>query len=100
MSSPIAKSVKKLASRSSSRHSSAAASSRKRVVAGKSTRLKPATKRSPAGKSASAKAGHKKLREATHRQDRKGLADTARPVQRVQKKDRAQKLSPRRRGLL
>jgi tetratricopeptide (TPR) repeat protein len=56
MSSPIAKSVKKLASHSASRHSSAAASSRKRVVAGKSTRLKPATKRSPAGKARARKA--------------------------------------------
>jgi tetratricopeptide (TPR) repeat protein len=56
MSSPIAKSVKKLASRSSSRHSSAAPSSRKRVVAGKATRLKPATKRSPAGKARARKA--------------------------------------------
>jgi TolA-binding protein len=55
MSSPIAKSVKKLASRSTPRHSSAA-SSRKRVVAGKSTRLKPATKRSPAGKARARKA--------------------------------------------
>jgi len=56
MSSPIAKSVKKLGSRSSSRHSSAAPSSRKRVVAGKATRLKPATKRSPAGKARARKA--------------------------------------------
>jgi tetratricopeptide (TPR) repeat protein len=56
MSSPIAKSVKKLASRSTSRHSSAASSSRKRVVAGKSSRLKPATKRSPAGKARARKA--------------------------------------------
>ena len=56
MSSPIAKSLKKLASRSSSRHSTAASSSRKRVVAGKSTRLKPATKRSPAGKARAKKA--------------------------------------------
>ncbi len=56
MSSPIAKSVKKLASRSTSRHSSAASSSRKRVMAGKSTRLKPATKRSPAGKARARKA--------------------------------------------
>ena len=55
MSSPIAKSVKKLASRSTPRHSSAA-SSRKRVVAGKATRLKPATKRSPAGKARARKA--------------------------------------------
>jgi tetratricopeptide (TPR) repeat protein len=62
MSSPIAKSAKKLTSRSSSRHSSAAASSRKRVVAGKSTRLKPATKRSPAGKARARKAA--KLRTA------------------------------------
>jgi tetratricopeptide (TPR) repeat protein len=62
MSSPIAKSVKKLASRSTSRHSSAASSSRKRVVAGRSTRLKPATKRSPAGKARARKAA--KLRTA------------------------------------
>ena len=55
MSSPIAKSVKKLSSRSTPRHSSAA-STRKRVVAGKSTRLKPATKRSPAGKARARKA--------------------------------------------
>jgi tetratricopeptide (TPR) repeat protein len=56
MSSPIAKSLKKLASRSASRHSTATSSSRKRVVAGKSTRLKPATKRSPAGKARAKKA--------------------------------------------
>jgi tetratricopeptide (TPR) repeat protein len=56
MSSPVAKSVKKLASRSTSRHSSATSSSRSRVVAGKSTRLKPATKRSPAGKARAQKA--------------------------------------------
>jgi tetratricopeptide (TPR) repeat protein len=62
MSSPIAKSVKKLSSRSSSRHTSAASSSRKRVVAGKSTRLKPATKRSPAGKARARKAA--KIRTA------------------------------------
>ncbi len=62
MSSPIAKSAKKLTSRPSSRHSSAAPSSRKRVVAGKSTRLKPATKRSPAGKARARKAP--KLRTA------------------------------------
>src|SRR6266852_3561627 len=65
MSSPIAKSVKKLASRSSSRHSSAAPSSRKRVVAGKATRLKPATKRSPAGKARARKAA--KVRTAKPR---------------------------------
>ena len=56
MSSPIAKSVKRLTSRSTSRHSSAASSSRKRVLAGRSTRLKPATKRSPAGKARARKA--------------------------------------------
>ncbi len=65
MSSPIAKSVKKLGSRSSSRHSSAAPSSRKRVVAGKATRLKPATKRSPAGKARAKKAA--KVRTAKPR---------------------------------
>src|SRR5229473_6650230 len=56
MSSPIAKSVKRLTSRSTSRHSSATSSSRKRVLAGKATRLKPATKRSPAGKARARKA--------------------------------------------
>ena len=56
MSSPIAKSVKRLTSRSISRHSSASSSSRKRVLAGKATRLKPATKRSPAGKARARKA--------------------------------------------
>ncbi len=56
MSSPIAKSVKRLTSRSTSRHSSATSSSRKRVLAGRSTRLKPATKRSPAGKAPARKA--------------------------------------------
>ncbi len=53
MSSPVAKSVKKLSTRTSSRRSTAAA--RKRAVA-KSTRLKPATKRSPAGKARARKA--------------------------------------------
>lgn len=56
MSSPIAKSVKRLTSRSTSRHSSATSSSRKKILAGKSTRLKPATKRSPAGKAPARKA--------------------------------------------
>jgi tetratricopeptide (TPR) repeat protein len=56
MSSPVAKSVKKLTPRSASRHSHATSSSRRRVVAGKLTRLKPATKRSPAGKARAHKA--------------------------------------------
>lgn len=56
MSSPTAKSVKRLDSRSTSRHSSTSSASRKRVVTGKSTRLKPATKRSPAGKARARKA--------------------------------------------
>src|SRR5258705_13662058 len=56
MSSPIAKSVKRLTSRSTSRHSPVKSSSRKRVLAGRSTRLKPATKRSPAGKAPARKA--------------------------------------------
>ncbi len=53
MSSPVAKSVKKLSTRTSSRRSSSG--TRKRAVA-KSTRLKPATKRSPAGKARAHKA--------------------------------------------
>jgi tetratricopeptide (TPR) repeat protein len=56
MSSPIAKSVKRLTSRSTSRHSSATSASRKRVLAGRSTRLKPATKRSLARKAPARKA--------------------------------------------
>jgi len=77
MSSPIAKSLKKLATRSTSRHSSAASSSRKRVVAGKSTRLKPATKRSPAGKARARKAA--KLRTAKPRVKPATLAKRPRP---------------------
>lgn len=65
MSSPIAKSVKKLTSRSAPRNSPATSSSRKRVVAGKSTRLKPATKRSPTGKAPAQKAS--KARPARQR---------------------------------
>ena len=56
MSGPIAKSVRRLSSRSNSRHSSASSSPRKRVSAGNATRLKPATKRSPAGKARARKA--------------------------------------------
>jgi len=65
MSSPITKSVKRLGSRSTSRHSSASSSTRKRVLAGKSTRLKPATKRSPAGKARARKAA--KVATAKHK---------------------------------
>jgi len=54
MSSPVAKSAKKLPTRASSRRA-ANTSARKRAVA-KSTRLKPATKRSPAGKARAQKA--------------------------------------------
>jgi tetratricopeptide (TPR) repeat protein len=56
MSGPIAKGVRRLSSRSASRHSSASTSTRKRTSAGKATRLKPATKRSPAGKARAQKA--------------------------------------------
>ena len=88
MSSPIAKSVKKLASRSSSRHSSVAPSSRKRVVAGKSTRLKPATKRSPAGKARARKAAKvrtakpkpKSPATASKRQAAKALTKSGKPA--------------------
>jgi tetratricopeptide (TPR) repeat protein len=55
MSSPVAKTLKKLSPRASSRRSAAAASPRKRTAA-KTTRLKPATKRSPAGKARAHKA--------------------------------------------
>ncbi len=54
MRSPIAKSVKKVSTRASSRRS-ATSSTRKKTVT-KSTRLKPATKRSPAGKARAHKA--------------------------------------------
>lgn len=55
MSSPVAKTLKKLSPRSSSRRGATASSPRKRTAA-KSTRLKPATKRSPAGKARAHKA--------------------------------------------
>lgn len=84
MSSPIAKSVKKLSSRSTSRHSSAASSSRKRVIAGKSTRLKPATKRSPAGKARAKKAA--KLR--TSKPKVKPSTGAKRPAAKVLTKSR------------
>ena len=54
MRSPVVKSVKKVSPRASSRRS-ASSSSRKKTVT-KSTRLKPATKRSPAGKARAHKA--------------------------------------------
>ena len=72
MSSPITKSVKRLGTRSASRHSSATSSTRKRVLAGKSTRLKPATKRSPAGKARAQKAP----KVATSKPKVKGRAST------------------------
>jgi tetratricopeptide (TPR) repeat protein len=84
MSSPIAKSVKKLSSRSTSRHSSAGSSSRKRVIAGKSTRLKPATKRSPAGKARAKKAA--KLR--TNKPKVKPSTGAKRPAAKVLTKSR------------
>jgi len=54
MSSPVAKTQKRLSTRSASRSGSKGSAVRKRVV--KSTRLKPATKRSPAGKARARKA--------------------------------------------
>jgi predicted Zn-dependent protease len=87
MSSPIAKSVKKLASRSSSRHSTGLSSSRKRVVAAKATRLKPATKRSPAGKARARKAAKvrtskpkPKSRVSAKRQSAKTLTKSSKPA--------------------
>jgi len=55
MSSPVAKTLKKLSPRSSSRRGATASSPRKQSAA-KTTRLKPATKRSPAGKARAHKA--------------------------------------------
>lgn len=87
MSSPITKSVKRLGTRSASRHSSATSSTRKRVLAGKSTRLKPATKRSPAGKARAHKAAkvgaakHKiKPRVAAAKRGAKTLAKSTKPT--------------------
>ena len=54
MSSPVAKTTKRLSSRSSSRTGAKSSAGRKAVS--KSTRLKPATKRSPAGKARAHKA--------------------------------------------
>jgi tetratricopeptide (TPR) repeat protein len=73
MSSPIAKSVKRLTSRSTSRHSSVKSSSRKRVLAGRSTRLKPATKRSLARKAPARKAA-KVVARKQKAKSRAGLA--------------------------
>jgi tetratricopeptide (TPR) repeat protein len=87
MSSPITKSVKRLGTRSASRHSSATSSTRKRVLAGKSTRLKPATKRSPAGKARAQKAAkvgaakHKmKPRVAAAKRGTKTLTKSTKPT--------------------
>ena len=55
MSSPVARSLKKISRRSSSRRGATNSSSRQQTTA-KSTRLKPATKRSPAGKAPARKA--------------------------------------------
>jgi tetratricopeptide (TPR) repeat protein len=73
MSSPIAKSVKRLTSRSTSRHSSATSASRKRILAGRSTRLKPATKRSLARKAPARKAA-KVVARKQKAKSRAGLA--------------------------
>ncbi len=70
MSSPIIKSVKRASSRPAARHSSTA--SRKRTLAGKSTGLKPATKRSAAGKAPARKAT--KTVSAKHKTKPKALA--------------------------
>ncbi len=116
MSSPIAKSVKKLASRSASRHASMSSSSRKRVMAGKSTRLKPATKRSPAGKARAHKATKAKaakqkprtlLSRATKRSSTKAQAKSRKPAQAKRgvaaarpKKAPTRALAPQRRIIL
>jgi len=88
MSSPVAKSVKKLASRSALRHSSTTSSARKRLVAGKSTHLKPATKRSPAGKARARKAAKTRVAKAkgkprtalTKRQSTKAISKSKKPA--------------------
>ena len=107
MSSPIAKSVKRPGTRSTSRHSSATSSNRKRVLAGKSTRLKPATKRSPAGKARARKASKVasakpkvKARAATKRSPAKTitksrkLTKVARPSPAAAKKTSPPKAKP------
>ncbi len=96
MSSPIAKSVKRLTSRSISRHSSAGSSSRKRVSAGKSSRLKPATKRSPAGKARARKAPKLVARKQMKAKPR------AKPAKRqnVKVKTKPKKQTPTRRSVI
>ena len=95
MSSPIAKSVKRPTSRSTSRHSSATSSSRKRVLAGKSTRLKPATKRSPAGKAPARKAA----KVVARKQKAKSRAVLAKR-QKVKASSKPKKQTPPRRSLV
>ena len=75
MSSPTTKSVKKLASRSNSRQSTLSA--RKSVKPSKSSRLKPATKRSPAGKAPARKATKSR---ATKSRATKSRPATSRPA--------------------
>jgi tetratricopeptide (TPR) repeat protein len=72
MRSSVAKSLKK----SSARHSSVSSPSRKRVTAGKSTRLKPATKRSPPGKARARKA----TKAQTAKQKPRGASRTQKAV--------------------
>jgi tetratricopeptide (TPR) repeat protein len=93
MSSPIAKSVKRLTSRSTSRHSSA---TRKRVLAGKSTRLKPATKRSPAGKARARKAAKLVARKQQKAKPRTKLAKR----QNVKVSRKPKKQTPPRRSVV
>jgi tetratricopeptide (TPR) repeat protein len=95
MSSPIAKSVKRLTSRSTSRHSSAKSLSRKRVLAGRSTRLKPATKRSPAGKAPARKAA-KVVARKQKAKSRAGLAKR----QNVKASRKPKKRTPPRRSVV
>jgi tetratricopeptide (TPR) repeat protein len=91
MSSPTTKSVKKLASRSASRQTSTS-SAHRRVVGGKSSRLKPATKRSPAGKARAQKAS--KTRAAKPKVKARATSSKSRPVKSSQTK-KAVKVSRR-----
>src|ERR1044072_599980 len=78
MRTPVAKNVKKLSSRSSARRSI------KSAAKAKSTRLKPATKRSPAGKARAHKATHAKTTKPVKAKQRPA-PQAAKPAKRASK---------------
>src|SRR2546430_12693061 len=103
MSSSVTKSLKKSSSRSASRRSAAKSAPVKRTVP-KSTRLKPATKRSPAGKARANKATKAKatkprskpIKVAVKKAGRKAPAKLKQAKKSVRSPARSQRTTPRR----